>query len=145
MGRSSTQCGRVCPKPGRNSTRDFGRCWSDTRHVSAYLVRAVRNRFLQLKRAAIRRANRYARAAQSETGTDGALAAVMSEHARRACEPSRVAEEMVTVSSAMSHFAQILGAQLSTEEHQMLAWVAEGVPRRVIAEWLGINREAAKK
>ena len=114
-------------------------------HLTAYLVRAVRNRFLQLKRAAIRRANRYAQAAQSEIGTDGALAAVMSEHARRACEPSRVAEEMVTVSSAMSHFTQILGAQLSTEEHQMLAWVAEGVPRRVIAEWLGINREVAKK
>src|SRR5207237_4819848 len=38
-------------------------------HLTAYLVRAVRNRFLQLKRAAIRRANRYAQAAQSEIGT----------------------------------------------------------------------------
>jgi FixJ family two-component response regulator len=27
----------------------------------------------------------------------------------------------------------------------MLAWVAEGVPQRMIAEWLGISREAAKK
>ena len=27
----------------------------------------------------------------------------------------------------------------------MLAWVAESVPQRMIGEWLGINREAAKK
>ena len=115
-------------------------------HLTAYLVRAVRNRFYQVKRAAARRANRYARAAAEQgAAADGALAVVMSEHTRRASDPPRVAEENASVSSALVHFARLLGARLTVEEQQMLAWVAEGVPRRTMADWLGISREAAKK
>ncbi len=47
--------------------------------------------------------------------------------------------------SGVTRLAELLSARLSDEERQLLAWVAEGVPQRVIAEWLGINREAAKK
>jgi DNA-directed RNA polymerase specialized sigma24 family protein len=114
-------------------------------HLTAYLVRAVRSRFLEQKRAAMRRNHRYASAASADSTTDGAVGAVVSEHARRACDPPRVAEERIGASGALTHFARALGAHLSKEEQQMLAWVAEGVPRRVIAEWLGISREAAKK
>jgi DNA-directed RNA polymerase specialized sigma24 family protein len=114
-------------------------------HLTAYLVRAVRSRFLEQKRAAIRRDRRYASAASAESMPDGALGSIMSEHARRACDPPRVAEERVGASRALTQFARVLGAHLSKDEQQMLAWAAEGVPRRVIAEWLGINREAAKK
>ncbi|HEY7234920.1 MAG TPA: LuxR C-terminal-related transcriptional regulator [Gemmatimonadaceae bacterium] len=106
-------------------------------HLTAYLVRAVRNRFLELKRSTRRRDRRYA--------MDGVVGAVMSEHAHRVADPTRIAEEARTASSPAARFGEALGAYLSREEQQMLAWVAEGVPHRLIAEWLGITREAAKK
>ncbi|HEY2378926.1 MAG TPA: hypothetical protein VGH98_23305 [Gemmatimonadaceae bacterium] len=106
-------------------------------HLTAYLVRAVRSRFLEFKRASLRRERRYA--------MDGAAGAVMSEHARRASRPPRIAEENGDRRSVAERFGHALSASLTTEEQHMLAWVAEGVPHRLIAEWLGINREAAKK
>jgi DNA-directed RNA polymerase specialized sigma24 family protein len=108
-------------------------------HLSAYLVGAVRNRHLLSKRAALRRDTRYAVAAAADR------AVAMSEHSRRSSDPPRVAEERVTQSSAVRKFAELLSARLTAEERQMLAWVGEGVPHRVIAQWLGISREAAKK
>jgi len=113
--------------------------------MAAYLIRAVRNRHLALKRAAMRRDNRYAGAAAVDDSPEGSVGPLVSEHTRRACEPPRVSEEQQTTPSALTRVAQLLSARLSDEEQQMLAWVAEGVPQRVIAEWLGINREAAKK
>jgi len=108
-------------------------------YPTAYLVRAVRSRFLELKRASLRRDHRYAQAAASDTKL------LMSEHARRSSDPPRIAEERAEDRTPATHFARTLSAHLSTEEQQMLAWVAEGVPQRMIAEWLGISREAAKK
>jgi DNA-directed RNA polymerase specialized sigma24 family protein len=115
------------------------------RHLSAYLVRAVRNRFLELKRAAQRRERRYAYAAHPEATGDGAIDLAMSEHARRSTHPPRVAEENVSGPSPVARFAATLASRLTIDERQMLAWVSEGVPHRVIAGWLGITREAAKK
>ena len=115
------------------------------RQMAAYLIRAVRNRHLALKRAAMRRDNRYAGAASSESSSDGSIAPLISEHTRRACEPPRVSEERQSSPTAANQLGELLSARLSDEERQMLAWVAEGVPQRVIADWLGINREAAKK
>src|SRR3954465_12177439 len=40
-------------------------------HLSAYLVRAVHNRHLQLKRAAVRRHRRYESAAAGDSTTEG--------------------------------------------------------------------------
>ena len=114
-------------------------------HMTAYLIRAVRNRHLALKRATMRRDNRYAGAAAVEASSEGSVEPLVSEHTRRACEPPRVSEERQTAPTGVAHLAQLLSARLSDEERQMLAWVAEGVPHRVIADWLGINREAAKK
>lgn len=114
-------------------------------HMTAYLVRAVRNRHLALKRAAMRRDNRYADAAAADVASEGGVGPLVSEHTRRSCEPPRVSEELQTPPTGVTRLAQLLSERLSDEEQQMLAWVAEGVPQRVIADWLGINREAAKK
>ena len=113
--------------------------------MASYLIRAVRNRHLALKRAALRRDNRYARAVAAEESSEGSVGPLVSEHTRRACEPPRVAEELQSPQTGAARLGQLLSARLSDDERQMLAWVAEGVPQRVIAEWLGINREAAKK
>ena len=114
-------------------------------HMTAYLVRAVRNRFLELKRATLRRDRRYADAAALQPVAGGAIAVLISEHTRRASDTPRVAEERVYGSNAVRRFAQLISASLSDQERQLLAWVSEGVPRRLIAEWLGVTREAAKK
>jgi hypothetical protein len=34
---------------------------------------------------------------------------------------------------------------VTSDELQLLVWRSEGVPYRAIGQWLGINREAAKK
>jgi DNA-directed RNA polymerase specialized sigma24 family protein len=112
-------------------------------HLSAYLIRAVRNRYLALKRAAARRDRRYADAAGAEA--EMVVGVLVSEHTRRASNPPRVAEEQSMTATGITRFAELLSARLTSNERQMLAWVAEGVPQRVIGEWLGINREAAKK
>jgi DNA-directed RNA polymerase specialized sigma24 family protein len=114
-------------------------------HLSAYLVRAVRNRHLQLVRAATRRGRTYASAATDDPKAEGALFTLVSEHSRRACDPPRVSEEQAASPSAMTQLAELLAARLTGPERQMLAWVAEGVPHRVIGEWLGVSRDAAKK
>jgi DNA-directed RNA polymerase specialized sigma24 family protein len=111
-------------------------------HLSAYLVRAVHNRHLAVKRAAMRRERRYANAV--EAPEDG-LCTLISDHTRRSCDPPRLAEEIKGASTGIARFAELLSARLTEDERQMLAWVAEGVPQRVIGEWLGINRDAAKK
>jgi DNA-binding CsgD family transcriptional regulator len=41
--------------------------------------------------------------------------------------------------------AAALAARLTDAERQLLVWVAEEVPRRQIAEWLGENYEAVRK
>jgi DNA-directed RNA polymerase specialized sigma24 family protein len=114
-------------------------------HLSAYLVRALRNRFLELKRAAERRRHHYARAGDVSPHEEGLVSNLMSEHARRASEPLRVSEDIGAPSRALARFATLLAARMTDEERQMLGWVAESVPHRTIAAWLGISREAAKK
>ena len=113
-------------------------------HFSAYLVRALRNRFLELKRAAERRRRHHASAADGHAEHEGVHVGVMSEHARRSSEAPRVSEER-TPALGVARLGMLLSAKLTPDERQMLAWVAESVPQRVIAEWLGISREATKK
>jgi DNA-directed RNA polymerase specialized sigma24 family protein len=115
------------------------------RHLSAYLVRAVRNRHLALKRAASRRDHRYASAASDDATDEGAVPTLMSQHSRQASNPTRVAEEHSSSPQPVTRLAELLAAHVSTEERQLLAWVAEGVPHRIIGEWSGISRDAAKK
>ena len=113
-------------------------------HLSAYLVRALRNRFLEVKRAAERRRRRHATAADAIAEHEGVIIGLMSEHARRSSEAPRVAEER-TPAQGIARLGMLLAAKLTADERQMLAWVGACVPHRVIAEWLGISREAAKK
>jgi DNA-directed RNA polymerase specialized sigma24 family protein len=114
-------------------------------HLSAYLVRAARNRHLALRRAAARRDHRYASAVGDAPQDDGAVLTLMSAHTRDSCAPPRVAEELQPLPTPMARLAELLSAHVSIDDRQLLAWVAEGVPQRVIGEWLGISREAAKK
>src|SRR5690242_18116936 len=87
--------------------------------MAAYLIRAVRNRHLALKRAAIRRDNRYAGAAAAATSSEGSVGTLVSEHTRRACEPPRVSEEQQPATTGVARLAELLSARLSDEERQI--------------------------
>ena len=115
-------------------------------NIPGYLVRAVRNRYLKLKRAAIRREKHYAAAAGFESHTEQVVRGLCSEDALRASAgPAGDASMNASASHALRRLAELLGEDLSKDEKQMLGWVGEGVPRRQIAEWLGSGYDVVRK
>ena len=116
---------------------------AEVRDIHSYLQRAFHNRFLDAKRAAVRREQRDARASSSESSTSERIVlATCSESAVRAsCGEDR---ESIEPSPSVARLASILDAALSVSERQMLTWVSNAVPMRDIAQWLGINYSAAK-
>ena len=113
-------------------------------NLEGYLVRAVRNRYLKIKRAAIRREQHYGEAVAFDGDAEHVIRELCSEDALRA-SAGPGADVAAHSSHALRHLAALLGAQLSAEEMQMLGWVGAGVPRRQIAEWLGLGYDAARK
>jgi hypothetical protein len=114
-------------------------------NLGAYLVRAVHNRRLRLKRAALVRERYYAAAsdADSSGGSPGTVA-LCSEGTMRASAGPELAAP-AAVSSAIARLAQILQAELSEEELLLLTWRSAGVPLRQVAAWLGVTYDAAAK
>lgn len=112
------------------------------RHIAGYLVRAVRNKYLYTKRAASCRLRNYVAASVDRFG-EHIIPSSCSEYARRmsagpdasSSPPPRVVARVVGDVSA----------RLSAEDRQLLAWVGEGITRAVIAEWMGISRDACAK
>jgi DNA-directed RNA polymerase specialized sigma24 family protein len=113
-------------------------------NLEGYLVRAVRNRYLKIKRAAIRREQHYSEAVGFDGDAEQVIRELCSEDALRA-SAGPGADAAAHSSHALRHLAGLLGAQLSADEMQMLGWVGAGVPRRQIAEWLGLGYDAARK
>src|SRR5665647_986070 len=126
-----------------------GRARDDVRDIHAYLQRAFRNRLLTATRSAARREQRDASAVSSapETGermvlsscSEGSVHASGGERDNDAregpnCEPS----------PAIARLAQVIDAELSVSERQMLTWVSHQVPMREISSWMEISYAAAK-
>jgi DNA-directed RNA polymerase specialized sigma24 family protein len=112
------------------------------RNIAAYLVRAVRNKYLYTKRAASCRLRNHVAASVDRFG-ERIIPSTCSDFARRmsagpdagsSSPPRIVARMMSDVSEG-----------LSAEDRQLLTWVAEGITRGVIAEWMGISRDACAK
>ena len=116
-------------------------------NLEGYLVRAVRNRYLKIKRAAVRREQHYGDALELEGNTEQVVRGLCSEDALRASEGPDPdgADRASHASHALRHLAIQLSAKLSAEDKQMLGWVGAGVPRRQIAEWLGMGYDATRK
>ena len=112
--------------------------------LAGYLVSAVRHRWLRAKRAATRRARWYDDAARDGSESAEAVVRVLcSAHARRVSEGPLATESQE--SEAMLALARVVTRDLSDEDLLLLAWSAEGVPRREMAAWMGIGYEAARK
>jgi DNA-binding CsgD family transcriptional regulator len=115
-------------------------------NVPAYLVRSVRFRYFKVLRAARRRAQHYADAAMPQPNEPRVVREALSEGSLRASAgPMFLVDASGSETGGLTRFTVLLTRELSPRELHMLGWVAEGIPRRHIAEWLGVSYEAARK
>ena len=112
------------------------------RSVLAYLLGAIRNKYLHLKRAAACRSRNHLAAAENFSG-DWVVAPACSEASIR--HSAGVDGATLDAPAVLIRLARDLRAELGHEERAMLDWVAEGISRRTIAGWLGINHDACAK
>lgn len=113
-------------------------------NLGGYLARVLFHHWLKSKRGAARRARWHAEALRlvPDATTDGVVRALCSSHALRVSEG--VVEDGVAT-GALARLAALLTQDLAEDDLQLLAWSGEGVPRRQMAEWLGVGYEAARK
>jgi len=109
--------------------------------LATYLLRAARHRLYNLRRDTSRRLRRHADA--SDADGEGPLC---SEYALRiSAGPAVVRETPNEDATPVLRLAAALRAATTTEEQLLLAWVAQRVPHRRIAEWLNVGYDAATK
>ena len=126
-----------------------GRAREAVRDIHAYIQRAFRNRLLSATRTAERREQRDASAVSSahETGEHIVLSTCSESSVRASAAAYGDVEHEDTsahLSPAIARLAQVIDAELSVSERQMLTWVSHDVPMREIAQWLEISYAAAK-
>jgi len=114
------------------------------RHLRAYLVRCVRNRYLRLKRAAAVRERFYGELAGSNDG-ERVVRTLSSEYALRASAGSLAPPHDDPYTIAAARLIDALTRDLSTDDLALLGWAAECVPHRTIAGWTGATYEATTK
>jgi RNA polymerase sigma factor (sigma-70 family) len=112
-----------------------------------YLLSALRHKLLNRKRGTERRhrvVSEAARAAYADRDlASGEAAAGCSEAMQRA---SRGPEwESAPLPRVLERLAGRLSEALSSDERQLLVAVAENIPQREIADWLGVSYAVARK
>lgn len=117
-------------------------------NLRLYLLTALRNRLLNWKRARERR-NRVVNEAVRDSYADcdfahhGDAAAGSSEANVRASRGPGL--ERAALPRALERLSAYLSEGLSDDERQLLVAVAENVPQREIAEWLGVSYVVVRK
>lgn len=112
------------------------------RNVRHYLLAAFRHKLLNRKRARERRRRAVAEATATYAAEDQ-RAAGCSEASRRASRGE--AFEHAPLPRAIARLAERLSESLRPDERQLLVAVAENIPQREIAEWLGVSYAVARK
>jgi RNA polymerase sigma factor (sigma-70 family) len=112
-----------------------------------YLLSALRHKLLNRKRGSERRRRLVSEAARAAYGdrdpTTGETAAGCSEELLRT---SRGPEwEDAPLPNVLERLAGRLSEALSDDERMLLVAVAENIPQREIAEWLGVSYALARK
>jgi DNA-directed RNA polymerase specialized sigma24 family protein len=110
--------------------------------LGAYLVRALRNMYLQQQRAAARRAHYYSKATDAGD-TECIVTSLCSESTMRASLGP--GDDVSATSHGLARLASVLRAELSDDDLLLLTWRSAGVPHRQVADWLGITYDAAAK
>ena len=112
------------------------------RNPRLYLLSAFRHKLLNRKRARVRRQRTVAEATATYA-TEDERAAGCSEASRRASRGD--AFEHAPLPRAIARLAERLSESLRPDERQLLVAVAENIPQREIAEWLGVSYAVARK
>jgi hypothetical protein len=113
------------------------------RKLPAYLATAFRHRRQNEARADGRAERRRGAATcAAEASGEPVVYTVCSEDAVRTSRGP--AWEAAPRSPVLERLAAFVEKGLSPEERLVLAWVSNAIPLRQIAEWLGIDRSAAK-
>jgi DNA-directed RNA polymerase specialized sigma24 family protein len=112
-----------------------------------YLLSALRHKLLNRKRGSARRQRVVSEAARAAyTGRDpaaGDSAAGCSEEMLRASQGPEW--EGAPLPRVLERLAGRMSEALSDDERQLLVAVAENIPQREIAEWLGVSYTVARK
>jgi RNA polymerase sigma factor (sigma-70 family) len=113
-----------------------------------YLIAAFRNNLFNKRRGRARREKAHSgmlreAAVDSEYADDGEVAAGCSEAV--VSESHGPGWERKSLPPALQRLSVHLNDALSPEEHQLLIAVAENIPQRQVAEWLGVSHVAARK
>jgi hypothetical protein len=115
------------------------------RNVGAYLVRAVHNRRLRLKRAALVRERHYSEADCSTLPSAGYGTVLLCSESTLRASAGPDAAPASSVSGGLAQLARLLQNEVSEEELLVLTWRSAGVPLRQVAAWLGVSYDAAAK
>ena len=113
-----------------------------------YLLSALRHRLLNRKRDRERRQRVVSEAARAVFGDASARTVASRRRAARriSCRASRGPDwEGTPLPRAIERLSGRLSEALRPEERQLLVAVAENIPQREIAEWLGVSYAVARK
>ena len=115
------------------------------REMAAYLTRALHNRLVDMTRSrAARVAETACRGDWGQSGAEGAVSSLMSEHALRSCDGAS-AWPPGALSPALEQLARAILEPLTDEERQLIGWESNMIPHRTIAAWLGSSHAATTK
>ena len=113
-----------------------------------YLLSALRHRLLNSKRARERRERIVSEAVRDGYGDD---AATGGAHAAAGCSEASIrasrgpAGEQGRLPPVLERLSAKLDDSLRPDERQLLVAVAENIPQREIAQWLGVSYVVARK
>ena len=118
------------------------------RNPRMYLLAAFRRRLINHRRSHLRRQRVVAEAARDAMGDcvyadESDVVVGCSEHLVRECRGPDW--EKPSLPSVLERLADHLTEALTEDERHLLVGVAENVPQRVIAGWLGISHALARK
>lgn len=113
-----------------------------------YVITAFRNKLLNLKRARGRRERMVCEAVRDAVddcdfaNTADVMAGCSEGMVRESRGPGR---DSAPLSQALEQLSAKLSEALSDDERRLLVAVADNVPQREIAEWLGVSHVVARK
>ena len=114
--------------------------------LRAYLIAAVRSRYVNLRRNAQRRRRWYDEAAGGGSYTsDGGEPFVRSVCAESSIAATHGTYDDPPQPSALAQLARAIEWELDAETRRLVEWVGHAVPHRTIAEWLDKSYDATTK
>ena len=113
--------------------------------LTGYLIRAVRHRWMRMRREAENRHRLYRYAANDPESQRPVVRAAVSEATRQAANNPVKEQVSASASSALRHWMALVRDELTEEEAELLEWAGDLCPRPMMAEWLGMNYHALRK